>query len=265
MRVYITTDLEGVAGVLLDSQVGVGSSGDAEYQRARRLLTQEVNAAVEGALAGGATEVLVDDGHASGSNFVFEELHPGARYVMGHTRPNWLPGLSEGFDATFFIGCHAMAGTQGAVRDHTMSSVAWHNLWVNGKRMGEIGLWACIAGHYGVPCVLMSGCAKACEEAASLVPGIETVETKRALSRYSAILEPAEKVQAMIRERAEQAVAKAKTIPPYRLDTPVEIRVEYNLTGQADGVTIMPGRERLDARTIAYRGADILEATRMVF
>ncbi len=264
MRVYITTDLEGVAGVLLDQQVGVGED-HAEYQRARRLLTREVNAAVEGALAGGATEVLVDDGHAVGSNFIFDELHPKARYVMGTARPTWLPGLSEEFDATFFIGCHAMAGTQGAVRDHTMSSAAWHNMWINGKLMGEIGLWACVAGHYGVPCALVSGCAKACEEAAGLVPGIETVETKRGLSRYSAILEPAEKVQSMIRERAEQAVAKAKAIAPYRLDTPVEIRVEYNLTGQADEVTIMPGRERLDARTIAYRGADILDAMRMLF
>jgi len=264
MRVYITTDLEGVAGVLLDRQVGV--EGDSpEYQKARQLLTQEVNAAVEGALAGGATEVLVDDGHYQGFNFIFEELHPGARYVMGTARPDWLPGLTKGFDATFFIGCHAMAGTRGAVRDHTMSTTAWHNLWVNGKLMGEIGLWVCIAGYHGVPCALMSGCEKACEEAAALVPGIETVKTKKGLSRYSAILEPAEKVQAMIRERAQAAIAKAKTIQPYRLDSPVEIRVEYNVTGQADGVSIIPGRERIDARTVAYRGATILEAARLVF
>jgi len=263
MRVYITTDLEGVAGVLLDRQVGVQEDG-AEYDKARRLLTQEVNAAVEGALAGGATEVLVDDGHYRGSNFVFEELHPTARYVMGEARPDWLPGLAQGADATFFIGCHAMAGTLGGVRDHTMSSVAWHNMWVNGKLMGEIGLWVCIAGHYGVPCVLMSGCQKACEEAAALVPDIETVKTKQGLSRYSAILEPAERVQGMIRERAGAALAKAKTIRPHRLDGPVEIRVEYNLTGQADTVSIIPGRERLDARTIAYRGANIVEASRLL-
>jgi D-amino peptidase len=263
MKLFITTDLEGVAGVLLDSQVGVQGAG-AEYDRSRRLLTHEVNAAVEGALAGGAAEVLVDDGHASGSNFVFEELHPRARYVMGTARPEWLPGLSQGVGGAFFIGCHAMAGTLGAVRDHTMSTTHWHNLWVNGKLMGEIGLWVCIAGHYGVPCLLMSGCAKACEEAASLVPGIETVVTKQGLSRYSAILEPAEKVQAMIRERAQAAMAKAKTIKPYRLAEPVEIRVEYNITGQADSVRMLPGRERLEARTIAYRGANIIEACRLL-
>jgi D-amino peptidase len=264
MRVYITTDLEGVAGVLLDRQVGV--DGDhPEYQKARRLLTQEVNAAVEGALAGGATEVLVDDGHGQGSNFIFEDLHPGARYVMGTGRPGWPGGMREGFDASFFIGCHAMAGTQGAVRDHTMSTVSWHNMWINGKLMGEIGLWVCVAGHYGIPCVLMSGCEKACAEAALLVPGIEIVKTKKGLSRYSAILEPAEKVQAMIRERAQAALAKAKTVKPHHLDTPVEIRVEYNITGQADGVSIIPGRERLDARTIAYRGANVVEAARLVF
>jgi D-amino peptidase len=261
MRVFITTDLEGVAGVLLDSQVG---GETAEYQKARRMLTQEVNAAVEGALAGGASEVLVDDGHASGFNFVFEELHPKARYVMGSARPQWLPGLDETADASFFIGCHAMAGTLGAVRDHTMSTTHWHNLWINGKLMGEIGCWMAITGHYGVPCVLMSGCDKACAEAASLVPGIETVVTKRGLSRYSAVLESAERVQQMIRERAEVAVKKAEAIAPYRVGTPVELRVEYNNTGQADAVRLFPGRERIDARTIAYRGPNIVEAFRLL-
>ena len=263
MRVFITTDLEGVAGVLLDSQVGV--DGDhPEYQRARRLLTHEVNAAVEGALAGGADEVLVDDGHSSGSNFIFDELHPGARYVMGAARPDWLPGLAEGFDATFFIGCHAMAGTRGAVRDHTMSSVAWHRMWINGKPMGEIGLWVAIAGHYQVPCLLVSGCEKACREAADLVPGIETVVTKHGLSRYAAVLEPAEKVRAMIRDRSEAALASAETIQPYGLEAPVEIRVEYNNSGFADQVRIIPGRARVDARTIAYRGDTVVAAFRML-
>jgi len=263
MKVFITTDLEGVAGVLLDSQVGV--TGDtAEYQKARRLLTQEVNAAVEGALAGGATEIVVDDAHYSGFNFVFEELHPGARYIMGAPRPQWPPRLDETFDATFFIGCHAMAGTQGAVRDHTMSTTGWHQMWINGRRMGEIGLWAAVAGHYGAPCVLVSGCDKACAEAADLVPGIGTVVSKYGISRYCALLEPAGKVRGLIREAAEAALARAKRISPLKLARPVEIKVEYNITGQADAVSLVAGRERIDARTIAYRGGDILEAFRLV-
>jgi D-amino peptidase len=87
---------------------------------------------VEGALAGGASEVLVDDGHHTGSNLVYEELHPRASCTMGRPRPEWLTGMSDGIGATFFVGCHARAGTQSAVRDHTMSSVAWHNMWLNG-------------------------------------------------------------------------------------------------------------------------------------
>jgi D-amino peptidase len=261
MRVFIATDLEGVGGVLLDSQVGGDSP---EYQRARHLLTQEVNAAVEGALAGGASEVVVDDGHASGFNFVYEELHPRARYLMGRPRPDWLAALSEGSDATFFIGCHAMAGTQGAVRDHTMSSASWHNMWANGRLMGEIGLWAAHAGHFGVPCVLVSGCEKACEEAGSLVPEISTVATKRGVSRYAALLEPVETVRQNIREQAEKALPKAKAIEPFRLASPLEIRIEFNLTGQADEVKIIPGRERIDARTIAYRAENILEVMRLL-
>lgn len=260
MRVFIATDLEGVGGVLLDEQVG-GSSP--EYQRARHLLTQEVNAAVEGALAGGATEVLVDDGHSSGFNFIYEELHPSARYTMGNPRPEWLCGLAE-CQATFFIGCHAMAGTQGAVRDHTMSSVHWHNCWLNGKLTGEIGMWAAIAGHCGVACALVSGCQKACEEARSLVADLETVVTKTALARTAATLEPAGKVREMIRERAEAAVRKAGAIAPYRVSRPVELKVEFNLTGYADAISITPGRERLDARTIAYRADTIIEAFRLL-
>jgi D-amino peptidase len=263
MKVFITTDLEGVAGVLLDTQVGV--TGDsAEYQKARHLLTQEVNAAVEGALAGGATEIIVDDAHYSGFNFIFEELHPGARYIMGAPRPQWPPLLDGSFDATFFLGCHAMAGTEGAVRDHTMSTTGWHHMWVNGQRMGEIGLWAAVAGHYGVPCLLVSGCDKACAEAAALIPGIGTVASKQGISRYCALLESAEKVQQMIREAAETALSRVKEIAPLRLARPVEIKVEYNVTGQADTVSLTAGRERVDARTIAYRGGDILEAFRLV-
>lgn len=263
MKVFITTDLEGVAGVLLDTQVGV--TGDtAEYQKARRLLTQEVNAAVEGARAGGATEIVVDDAHYSGFNLIFEELHPGARYIMGSPRPQWPPLLDESFDATFFIGCHAMAGTEGAVRDHTMSTTGWHHMWINGRRMGEIGLWAAVAGHYGVPCLLVSGCDKACAEAAELVPGLGTVVSKQGISRYCALLEPAEKVQQMIRAAAEAALGRGREVAPLKLAQPVEVKVEYNITGQADAAPIIAGRERVDARTIAYRGRDILEAYRLV-
>jgi D-amino peptidase len=261
MKVFIATDLEGVGGVLLDEQVG-GTS--AAFERARHLLTQEVNAAVEGALAGGATEILVDDGHSRGFNFIYEELHPAARYAMGRPRPEWLSGLSRDSDAAFFIGCHAMAGTQGAVRDHTMSSQAWHNLWMNGRLTGEIGLWAAISGHYGVPCVLVSGCEKACQEATSLVPDIGTVITKRGLSRYAAFLEPVETVRSTIRKEAAAALGKAKSIAPLPAETPVELRLEYNVTGQADAVPLIPGRERLDARTVVYRAENVVEALRLI-
>lgn len=183
---------------------------------------------------------------------------------MGAPRPQWPPILDESFAATFFIGCHAMAGTQGAVRDHTMSTTGWHHLWVNGRPMGEIGLWASVAGHYGVPCVLVSGCDKACAEAADLVPGIGTVVTKRGISRYCALLEPAPKVQQMIRTAAEAALPQARHIAPLKLSSPVEVKVEYNITGQADAVPIIAGRERVDARTVVYRGTDILEAFRLV-
>jgi D-amino peptidase len=234
------------------------------YQEARQWLTRSVNAAAEAALAAGADFVLVDDGHGGATNLIVSDLLPSVEYVRGKPKPFWLAGLDGEFDASFFIGCHAMAGTRGAVLSHTMSGEI-QNLWVNDRLMGEIGLWVAACGHFGVPCLLVSGCDKACAEAESLVPGIETVVSKQGLTQHCATLRQPESVISGIRERAEAALRRRGAIAPYRLSTPVEMRIEFTSTSHADWTPLTPGRERLDGRTVAYRGADFVEAFRQCF
>lgn len=261
MRVYIASDMEGIAGVHLWEQTG----GDTEaYREARVLLSRSINAAAEGALGAGATSVLADDGHGGATNIVLSELHPEIEYVRGKPKPFWLAGLDESFDASFFIGCHAMAGTRGAVLSHTMSGEI-QNLWINGEPMGEIGLWAAACGHFGVPSVLVSGCDKACAEAKSLVPDIETVVSKKSLSQHSAILRKPDVVIDEIREQTRAALGRARAIRPYTVSTPVEMRIEFTNPQHADWTAIIPGRERVDGRTVAYRGKDFVEAFRLCF
>lgn len=261
MRVYIVTDMEGVGGVVDDGQV-VPVGGQA-YEEARRWLTLEVNAAVQGALAGGATQLVVLDGHGANKcrNIVYELLHEGATCIQGMPWPEYLPGLDSSFDAMFQIGVHAMAGTANAVLDHTMSSESWVEMRVNGQAMGEIGLCAAVAGHYGVPLVLVSGDDKACREAANLVPGVESVVVKRGISRNCAELIPMSNVLSAIRNRAEAALRKMSTgvIKPFRLESPVELQIEYLQTSALQTIREGEGVRKIGSRTVVYEGGDIVE------
>lgn len=258
MRIYIITDLEGVGGVLLPQQV---QPGDPMYERARLLLTHEVNAAIEGALEGGAREILVLDGHGANSayNFVLEELHPEAQYIMGVPWQNYLPGLNETFDAVFEVGFHSMAGTMKGVYDHTMSWDGWVNMTVNGIRMGEIGFCAAFAGHFGIPVALVTGDKAACEEATSLLGDVCIVSVKEGISRFSAKCLHPIKIRELIKERAKQAIDKIHQIKPLNIGQPVEIKIEYSTTDLADGIKPKI-KDRKDARTMVCRGDTIIEA-----
>jgi D-amino peptidase len=208
MKIYILTDLEGAAGVVARDQVFAGNSG---YEKARDWLTADVNAAVEGAVAGGATEVIVLDGHGANSavNIRYENIHPKASLIQGSPWPEYLQMLDASFAGVFQIGAHAMSGTPEAVLEHTMSSDSWVEMTLNGKPTGEIGLCTAIAGHFGVPFVMVSGDDKAAAESQELSPGLEAAVVKQAISRGCALLLPREVVDETIRECAKRAVLKA--------------------------------------------------------
>lgn len=259
MKIYMITDIEGVNGVLLPNQC---QPGDSEYEKARHLLTKEVNAAVEGALDAGADEVLVVDGHGSNSacNILLEELHESADLIQGTPWTQYLEGLDSSFDGMLCVGFHAMAGTAGAVYDHTMSWDGWVNMTINGQPAGEFALCAATAGYYGVPTILLTGDDKACQEAVDLIPQIETAEVKRGITRHCACMKNPKKTNLLIREAARKAVSRIAEIRPYQVEGPVEIAVEYSTTDAAYAIQEHAGRRKTHSRKVVGTGPDIVTA-----
>ncbi|MDH7571003.1 MAG: M55 family metallopeptidase [Armatimonadota bacterium] len=254
MKVYIHTDLEGITGI--DSFEMIQRDGT-RYRECCELLMGDVNAAVDGAFAGGAEHVTVLDSHGGGGNFILELLDPRAE---NDTRPNkkWWGILDESYDGTFFIGAHAMSGTMNAFLDHTQSSIHWHNYTVNGRRMGELAQWAMVAGHWNVPMLMVSGDEAACVEARQFFRPVETAVVKRGIGRNRAELVAPEEARARIREAARRAVALVGEAKPFKPTLPMEIRLEYNRSDYCDAVEGRPGVERLDAWTVRKIAYDAL-------
>ncbi len=258
MKIWIMTDLEGVAGVFsFDEHV---SPKGRWYDLSRKLLTQEVNAAVEGALEQGAKEVLVVDGHGWGGVNI-EELNPEAKLLAG--RPLLLPwGLEESFEAAFMIGQHAMAGVEKAHLSHTESHTAIQNVWINGVKAGEIAIVAAVAGYFDVPLVLVTGDKAACLEAEALIPGLETVAVKEGLSHGAAVSVTPVKARMMIKEGVKKAMLKTSIIPPFKVEKPVELVVEFTEENKSSAETLSKrtGVKKIDNRTIKIEENDLLEA-----
>lgn len=262
MRVYVSSDIEGVAGVVTTEQTM--PSGGTEYQRARRLMTAEVNAAVRAAFEAGAAEVLVNDGHGPNTNLLVEELDERVELLTGKPKAlNMMHGVDDGFDAALLLGYHARTGTAEATLDHAYLGSVGYDLRLNGTHYGEFGLNAMLAGSFGVPVVVTSGDDKLVAEAHDLLPRIEAVEVKRAVSRTAArTLTPAA-ARTLIAGAVRRALAGDPNVglleppaPPFELD------VTFLRSVQADVAALMPNTERLDGRTVRWRGDAYLEAFR---
>lgn len=212
MKVHIAADMEGISGIVNAFQTGVREGNRAEYERGRKLLTQDVNAAVEGASLAGADEIIVLDHHSSGYNFIAEDLHPKGSCITGAPRPCWIPMLDESFDAFVLVGYHAMWGTYPAVLEHTQSSTSWRNYYINGEKYGEIGQAAAIAGHFGVPVIFQSGDRASCEEAKGLLGEIETAGVKEAITRTCARILPPGTARKLIAEKAWKLTADRSVV-----------------------------------------------------
>jgi len=264
MKFYLMTDLEGVAGVYQwENRDDASLENHERRMRQRRWLAHEVNAAVEGFFAGGAREVIVNDGHGAGYTIDLDIADPRALYVHGKERPFWLPYLDETCAATGVVGAHAKAGAAGACLCHTMSS-AIRDWSFNGISVGEIGLQAFIAGHFGVPFVFCSGDWFACREIEQLVPGCVTVPVKCGLSRFSAITYSPQKARDAIRRGAEEAVKRIGQVEPLRLESPVlfrEVRVEPSF----DPENPPPHSRVIDCRTREIQGSDIIDVMRKIY
>lgn len=251
MKIYILTDIEGAAGVNRWNQ----TIDECEAKtRAMSLLTGEVNAAVDGILdADPEAQIVVWDGHGHGG-LIYEELHSAAqlipRGVYNFETRNYAVDASYG--AMFFVGQHAMAGTQGGPLCHTYSSATITHYKLNGELMGEFGCRAAVAGSLGVPTIFLSGDDKACEEARALVPEIETAAVKKGLGVELALHLSKERARELIREGAKRAMKRLGEIPPFIVPPPYELEVRVN-----EGCSLEPylniGFTRVDERTVVKR------------
>lgn len=258
MKIYMMTDLEGVAGV---ASFEPDTYGDGKYyEHSKHLLTQEVNAAVDGLLEAGATDVIVGDWHGPGG-ILFEELHPAARLM--HGRPLGTRGALDAAvadcDACIIVGQHAMAGTADGNLNHTQNSRSIEYYKLNGRPIGEMAQFALYQGAMGQPMIFLTGDEAACREAQELVPGITTVAVKKGLGRNSALSLSAFEARRRIREGARRAIEHHKDSPIATLVWPGPFVLEKRFfhSDTADAAMRHPWAERVDSLTVRYRHDDI--------
>ena len=259
MRVHVISDIEGVSGVVKSEQ---GDGGEPLFEEARRLYTGEINAAIRGACAAGATEVVVMDCHGAGKGWAFnsllpEELDPRCEWVVQDRWTEYTGFLEEGCDAALFIGMHARAGTADGVLNHTVSGSEWHELRFNGTPVGETGINAALCGTFECPVLLVTGDAAVCREARELLGDrLATVPVKQGLGRFSARNIPPVRARELIEEGARNALADLSVVPPYDPGKPCEIEVEYSRSNLVEPFRHRHGVEVLDGRRIVSRAAD---------
>jgi D-amino peptidase len=259
VKIYISADMEGVAGITAVEQTD--PTGQPEYAHSCRLMTGEVAAACEGAFAGGASEIVVNDSHWNMRNLIHEELPHSVRLIRGSLKPlSMNQGLDPSFAAAAFTGYHAPAGTADAILDHTYSGSTAYDVRINGEHCSEARVNAAVAGCFGVPVIFISGDQNACADARSFLPWIEAVEVKRAIGRYAASSLSPEDARAAIGAGMQRAVSKLKETKPksYAFPSPVTLDLVFTSTAKADAGSLLPGSERIDGRTVRFRDDDFL-------
>jgi D-amino peptidase len=262
MRVLISVDMEGIAGVVDAEDV---SPGHREYERSRILLTGETNAAVRGVYAYGAgAEVLVTEAHAGFRNILPELLDRRAELLRGKPKPDgMMAGLADGVDAVLFIGYHGKAGTPRSVLSHTINSRVITDVRYDGQSLGELGLNTALAAHAGVPAVLVSGDDTVAAEAAEVAPGMHTVVVKRALGAVAAASLHPDEAQTRIERAVPPALADRQAIRSLRFDGPVLLEVDVLVPRMTERALLVPGIERKDACTLRYPAPDFPTAYRV--
>lgn len=257
MKIFISADLEGVNGVVAPEDVEEVGGG---YQQARVFMTEEVNAVVSGAFAGGATEVIVCDSHNVSANIKVEQLDDRAQLVRGDTRANsMVHGLDESFDGLILLGYHAKFGTQNAILDHTFSPSMIRDLRVNGMSVGELGFHALFAAEKEVPLIMATGDQALEKEAKDFYQDVETVVVKYAEGRFCARCLPRIKTQDLLVEATEKAVRQAKEKKPVAVPSSPEMEITFQQVNLADGAMRVPGIRRVDAMTVAVTAANMEE------
>jgi D-amino peptidase len=268
MRVHVISDMEGVGGIAKWEQV---FGGEPLHDEGRRLYTQEINAAVRGAKAAGATEIVVMDCHGAGKGWTFnslipEDLDPACEFVVQDDWTEYTEFLEQGCDAALFVGMHARAGTARGVMNHTISGRDYQNLWFNDVLVGETGINAALCGMWGCPVLLVTGDHAVCAEARELLgDGLTTVAVKWGIGSASARMLTPGRARELIEDGAKRALADLSAVAPWNPGNPCAIKVEFKNTTQGDKLRYRPGVERADDRTIVSRADTWWEAWRQFY
>jgi D-amino peptidase len=259
VRVHVISDMEGVAGIVRWQQT---SGGEKLYDEGRVLYTEEINAAVRGAKAAGATEIVVMDCHGAGGAYDFnsllpELLDPDCEYVVQQEWTEYVGFLESGCDAALFVGMHAMAGTADGVLSHTVSGQAWQSLRFNGTLVGETGINAALCGNWGVPVLLVTGDRAVCREGRELLgDGLTTVEVKEGLGRFSARMKTPRRARELIEEGARRALSDLSAVAPYDPGRPSEIEIDFTSPDRLQEYASRKGVEVTGPRSLVVRGDD---------
>jgi D-amino peptidase len=262
LKIYISADMEGVVGVVSGEQLGPQGF---EYQRFREFMTQEVNAAIDGAIAGGATEIVISDSHGNGQNLLIEKLPRNVLLVRSWPRPlMMMQGIDSSFAGAIFIGYHAGTTNPEGVRAHTISSARLADVKLNDRSMSEGSINAAIAGHFNVPIIMVSGDDVVVKETTTLLGDVEGAIVKWASGFHSAKTMMPEASYQLIREKAQKAVRRIKDFKPYKVSAPIKLDVRFKNYRPSEVLSYLSIVERTDAHSIRFTGKDMIEVSKFL-
>lgn len=260
MKVFISADIEGITGITHDEQTYGTSS---EYMQGKKWMTADVNAAIEGALKAGATEIYVKDAHGNGRNIILDELKKEAFLIAGwDVLGSMVQGIDDSFDALILIGYHSMVGTENGIIAHTMTGIV-KQLSINDKPIGEPELSSLTAGHYGVPIVFIAGDQTAVKELSSFVGEIPHVITKYGMGASTGRLIHPELNQKAINEEVYKALSNLSKFKPFKMDLPLKMSLKVSMIKMADLISLVPNVHRISKEEVMFEAKDVLEMLRM--
>ena len=259
VKFYLSMDMEGVTALPDYTYV---DSREHNYERGRRLMTQDANAIIQGAFEHGATGFVINDSHSKMNNLIAEDLHEDAELITGGVKVlSMVEGLDASYDGAFFAGYHARAGQKG-VMSHAMI-FAVRTMWINEVEVGELGFNAYVAGHFGVPVLLVAGDDCACREAEALIPNVVTAAVKESLTRSAVKTLHPKKAQQLLKDKTKEAIGNRGNVDPLVPPESPLLRIEFTNYGEAELAAMMPGCEIEEGTTIVrFQAKDIIEAYR---
>jgi len=259
LKIFLSADMEGITGVIdwIETEVD-----NPEYQYFRKIMTDEVNAAIQGALEKGATDIVVRDAHGKARNLIPDQLHEQSQLIRSWSRGpfSMMEGLDSSFDAVCCIGYHAKAMTPDGTLAHTMSGSIF-DLRVNDISLPELGWNALIAGYYHVPVIFVSGDQSICDQAKAIIPGIETVAVKQGIGEASLNLHP-KKSQRLIKDAVMRALDRLSDFKPLKYESPFTIEIDFKKKEAANHAAWYPGASRKGDFTITFTCENFLDCMR---